>query len=259
MLKIENVVKSNESKQVTNGLSVIGNTDTYVKLGVTTHTQYNNDVSMLKSQFLFDTTNNPMLLSAIDETLDITWFETIGEEPIICGCIKIQDIIDIYASGCIQEFYDAFCKSHSDEESKVLARFLSAIGIEIWKDITCYGGIYKGKYMVSNLGNVKSLNEKHFGKILKPLDCGHGYLCVWLCHNYKKQIITVHRLVALTFYGEPTEKLESCHANGIKTDNRLFNLDLKTHIENLQNPLTKKKNKDKFNKKAESASTSATE
>lgn len=258
MLKIENVVKSNESKQVTNGASVIGNTDTYVKLGVTTHTQYNNDVSMLKSQFLFDTTNNPMLLSAIDETLDITWFETIGEEPIICGCIKIQDIFNFYENGCIQQFYECFCESHTNEESITLARFLSAIGVEVWRKVECFGGIYKGRYFVSNLGRVLRLYKTRQAKILKQYEYGHGYLYVHLWHNYQRKCVRVNRLVSITFYGEPTEKLDACHSNTNNLDNRLFNLEFKTHAENVQNPITQRKLKETLKAKAESSAPTST-
>ena len=145
MLKIKNVVKSNEKVQLYDIANASVNSATYVKIDVPSHAQYNNEVSMLKSQYIFDTTDNIAFFTPTDETIDFTRFETIGDEPIFGYCITTQDIMDIYANGCIQQFYECFCSSHSDSESIVLARFLSAIGIEIWKDITCYGGIYKGK------------------------------------------------------------------------------------------------------------------
>ena len=259
MLKIKNVVKSNESKQVNNVVGVTSNTGRYANIGVTSHTQYNNDVSQTKAQYIFDTKKNIALYSPTQETPDITWFETIDEEPMICGCIKIQDIIDIYANGCIQQFYDAFCSSHSDSESIVLARFLSAIGIEVWKDVTCYGAIYKGLYMVSNLGRVKRLFKNHVGKILKPYDCGkQGYLYVALFHKCKRQNVRVNRLVGLTFYGESNEPLEACHSNTNSYDNRLFNLEFKTHWENLQNPITQRKLKETYDSKAKAKAESTT-
>ena len=259
MLKIKNVMKSSKVMQVNNSMLTSLNSGTYVKIGTVTHTQYNNDVSLAKAQYIFDTTNNLGLLSAIDETLDFTSFVTIGDDVIICGCITMHDIIDFYANGCIQQFYECFCESHSAKESIVLARFLSAIGIEVWRKVECFGGIYKDKYMVSNLGRVLRLYKtKDFVKILKPCANERGYLHLTLCCNGKKQNVRVNRLVALTYYGESTEPLEACHANGITTDNRLFNLDLKTHIENMLNPLTQKKNKDKFNKKAESTESAST-
>ena len=256
MLKIKNVVKSNEKVQLYDIANASVNSATYVKIDVPTHAQYNNDVSMLKAQYIFDTKKNIALYIPTEQTLDITWFDTIGEEPIICGCIKIQDIIDFYTSGCIQQFYECFCSSHSVSDSIVLARFLSAIGVEIWKDVECYDGIYKGKYMVSNLGNVKSLPKTKDAKILKPYDCGkQGYLYVKLHHKGKAQHVRVNRLVALTFYGVPTEPLEACHSNTNSYDNRLFNLEFKTHLENIQNPITQRKLKETLKVKFDKEST----
>ena len=241
MLKIKNVVKSNEKVQVNNVVSVTSNTGRYVNIGVASHAQYNNEVSQTKAQYIFDTQYNIALYIPTEQTLDITWFETIGDEPMICGCIKIQDIIDIYENGCIQQFYDAFCSSHSDSESIVLARFLSAIGIEIWRKVECFGGIYKDRYMVSNLGRVLRLYKTKQAKILKQFDGGIGYLRVDLSHNGKAKRVRVHRLVGLTFIGEPTEPLDCCHSNTNSYDNRLFNLEFKTHSDNINNPLSKKK------------------
>ena len=248
MLKIKNVVKSDESKQVYDIASVTSNTGTYVNIDVTTHTQYNNDVSMLNYQkdtkYQKYTMNNPMLLSAIDETLVKSTFETIGEEPIIGHCITTQDLINIYANGCIQGFYEEYCKLHSHKENLILAKVLSILGIEVYKDVVCYGGIYSGRYMVSNLSNIKRLYKTKDAKILKQYDDGNGYLFVNLWHKCKMQHVRVNRLVALTFIGEPSEKLECCHSNTNKLDNRLFNLEFKTHSENMLNPITLKKLKE---------------
>ena len=258
MLKINN--KSNESKQVNNIAIVTGNTDTYANIGVPSHTQYNNDVSQTKAQYIFDTQYNIALYSPTQETLVKSTFETIGEEPIIGHCITTQDLINIYAHGCIQGFYEEYCKLHTDKENLILGKVLSILGIEIWRNVECYGGIYKDKYFVSNLGNVKRLYKtKDFTKILKQYDCGKPcYLYVHLYHKGIKQNIRVHRLVALTFIGEPTEKLECCHSNTNSHDNRLFNLDFKTHSENMLNPLTQKKNKDTWATKAKAKATTST-
>ena len=240
-MKLNN--KSSKVAQVNNVVSASVNSATYVKIGVTTHNQYNSEVLNGKAQYLFDTVNNVDLFNAIDETLDFTRFETIGQEPMICNCITIHDIIDFYTNGCIQQFYNAFCESHSYEQSKVLARFLSAIGVEVWKDITCYNGIYSGRYMVSNLGRVLRLYKNH-AKILKQYEYGNGYLYVHLWYNNQRKCVRVNRLVSITFYGEPTEKLDACHSNTNNLDNRLFNLEFKTHAENVNNPLTLKKLKE---------------
>ena len=263
MLKIKNVVKSNESKQVNNGASVTGNSATYVNIDVTTHTQYNSEVLMLNyakdTKCQKYTMNNPMLLSAIDETLVKSTFETIGEEPIIGHCITTQDLINIYANGCIQGFYEEYCKLHSHKENLILGKLLSILGIEIWRDVVCYDGIYKGKYMVSNMGRVLRLyKKKPLPKIMKPCDNGCGYLLVGLCHNGKIQRVSVHRLVALTFYGVPSEQLDACHSNTNTHDNRLFNLDFKTHSDNMLNPLTQKKRNDTLKGTASTTPTATT-
>ena len=167
-------------------------------------------------------------------------------------------MINIYAHGCIQGFYEEYCKLHTDKENLILAKVLSILGIEVYKDVVCYGGIYSGRYMVSNLSNIKRLYKTKDAKILKQYDDGNGYLFVNLWHKCKMQHVRVNRLVALTFYGEPSEKLECCHSNTNKLDNRLFNLEFKTHSENMLNPITQRKAKEtlktKFDKATESAS-----
>lgn len=73
--------------------------------------------------------------------------------------------------------------------------------LEIWKPIKGY----EEKYMVSNLGRVKSLsnNRNRKEKILKPCKDSGGYLFVVLCSNGKCKQITVHRLVSETFIPNP--------------------------------------------------------
>ena len=101
---------------------------------------------------------------------------------------------------------------------------------EIWKDVPNYEGLYQ----VSNLGRVKSLNYSRGSKekMLKPKPNGNGYYYISLYKNRTPKNKYIHRLVTLAFYGE--SKLTVNHKNGIKSDNRLDNLEYRTQSENNQ-------------------------
>jgi hypothetical protein len=99
---------------------------------------------------------------------------------------------------------------------------------EVFKDIAGANGIYQ----VSNLGNVKSYNNKNKQpKILTAINQNKGYTVVNLKGDVKK-ICTIHRLVAKAFIPNPKNKREVNHINGIKNDNRVENLEWSTSSEN---------------------------
>lgn len=93
------------------------------------------------------------------------------------------------------------------------------------KDIEGYEGIYK----ISKDGKVFSLYKNSY---LIPQNHPGGYLLVGLCKNGKKNHRTTHRLVAKAFIDNPLNKKEVNHINGIKTDNRVENLEWVTRCEN---------------------------
>jgi len=91
---------------------------------------------------------------------------------------------------------------------------------EIWKDIPSL----EGKYQASNLGRIKSKRG-----ILKLCIPKCGYPVVGMPNN---KITKVHRLVAISFIPNTETKPFVNHKNGIKTDNRIDNLEWCTHKEN---------------------------
>ena len=102
---------------------------------------------------------------------------------------------------------------------------------EIWKDIKGYEGLYQ----VSNLGRVKNVKRnKVLSKRLNKL----GYDSALLFKNGVGVNHGVHRLVYEAFVDKIPKGLEIDHININPTDNRLENLRLVTHKENMNNPNT---------------------
>ena len=115
---------------------------------------------------------------------------------------------------------------------------------EIWKDIP----EYEGYYQVSNLGRIRSIKRYVLrcdgrlqfcnGKIIKqrPTTTCH-YLVVDLCKNNIRKHYLVHVLVARSFYNNSCNDVEVNHKNGNWLDNRIENLELVTHQENINHSI----------------------
>ena len=123
---------------------------------------------------------------------------------------------------------------------------------EIWKDVPGY----EGRYQVSNVGRVKSLDRivcqvNRWGTISKNRLPGRirkltptagrdnqDYLGVALRKQGKKtRLFLVHRLVLETFVGRCPKGKVCCHADGDSKNNRVENLRWGTRSENEQDKL----------------------
>ena len=130
---------------------------------------------------------------------------------------------------------------------------------EIWKDIEGF----EGKYQVSNLGNVKSLNYNgtKFARNLRPKKNMNGYLWVDLWENGVPNHFLIHRIVAMTFIDNPNnypiinhkdenplnntvDNLEWCDYSY----NVIYSLERKGKRNNTTRKYTRRKNRDLRNK-----------
>lgn len=115
--------------------------------------------------------------------------------------------------------------------------------VEIWKDVIGFESIYQ----VSNLGRVKSLKRTKkdtIGRVreypeivLKQMLSEKGYLQVNLYILSRNVPQRVARVVAQSFIPNPENKSQVNHINGIKTDNRVENLEWNTSLENIRHSI----------------------
>lgn len=102
---------------------------------------------------------------------------------------------------------------------------------EIWKDIPGY----EGYYQASNMGSIRRVEGyvKHPARslkiqrtrVLKQATTTNGYKNIMLSISNQKKQFLVHRLVAFAWIPTVKNKPHINHINGIKTDNRVENLE----------------------------------
>lgn len=115
-------------------------------------------------------------------------------------------------------------------------------GAEAWIDVPGWQGFYE----VSSHGQIKSIRRhsrvngqtperKRWmgGNILNP-STSTGYKRVVFTADGRRGVYGVHRLVLLSFVGEPEDGQVTLHADGNPTNNNLCNLSWGTHKENME-------------------------
>lgn len=99
---------------------------------------------------------------------------------------------------------------------------------------------FDSKYEASSMGRVRSRDYKRTGeiRIMHPAKDRKGYLrTVLLDKNGRSKTVKVHRIIAATFIANVEKFPQVNHKNGIKTDNRVENLEWVTNRENAEHAI----------------------
>ncbi len=110
------------------------------------------------------------------------------------------------------------CEAIKEGERRMAKNPIMEIKGEKWVTI------FNGKYAISNKERLKVFG-KRIMFIAKPSLGKNGYYCHTINLNGKAKRMTLHRLIALNFIPNPHNYPTVNHKNGIKTDNRIENLE----------------------------------
>lgn len=104
--------------------------------------------------------------------------------------------------------------------------------MEKWKPIPGFEDLYSasthGRVMRTGKGGAAQP-----GKIISAQTDPQGYIRLNLCRNYERHSVKVHRVIASTFLGPIPAGWTVNHKNGVKSDNRVENLEIVTRGKNI--------------------------
>ena len=155
-----------------------------------------------------------------------------------CRCCGRTLPLDMFHRNKNEKYGRAYlCKECSNSKYREKAEAnriedrIESLENEVWVDAVGF----EGAYMVSNMGRIMSLSResitpkgiiRHVSQRLMKQSSSRGYKIVKLRRDNRTITIQVHKLVCDAFYKErKVDETEVNHKNGIRSDNRVENLE----------------------------------